>query len=134
MGVDIFQVLTEDSRRKRKRRADLLKTLGVIEYFSDGEISINSRICQGIECKLCIKACPTNALYWGYGRVNVVEEICVYCAACVLSCIVDDCIKVTRKRPDGRIEKFSKPMEAVKLLNSISSKRRSNLVSRVFQH
>jgi Fe-S-cluster-containing hydrogenase component 2 len=133
MGVDIFQMLIEDSKRRRERRAELLKNLGVIEYFSDGEISINSKICQGIECKLCIKACPTSALYWSYGRVNVVEEVCIYCAACVLSCIVNDCIKVTRKRPDGRIEKFSKPIDVIKLLNSISSKRRSNLVSRVFQ-
>jgi len=134
MDVDIFQMLMEDFDRRKARRAELLKTLGVKEYFSDGEISIDNKICQGIECKLCIKACPTSALYWSYGQVNVIEEICIYCAACVLNCIVDDCIKVTRKRPDGRIEKFSRPIDAIKLLNSISSKRRSNLVSRVFQH
>jgi len=133
MGVDIFQMLIEDSKRRRERRAELLKNLGVIEYFSDGEISINSKICQGIECKLCVKACPTNALYWSYGRVNVVEDLCVYCAACVLSCIVDNCIMVTRKRADGKTEVFSTPREAARILRDISSRRRINLVSRVFQ-
>ncbi|MEM2341114.1 MAG: 4Fe-4S binding protein [Candidatus Bathyarchaeia archaeon] len=133
MGVDIFQMLSEDAKRRRRRRAELLKALGVKEYFSDGSIRINNKICQGIECKLCIKACPTNALYWSYGRVNIVEDICIYCAACVLSCIVDDCIKITRRRPDGRVETFSKPSEVVKLLNLISSRRRIELIGRVFQ-
>ncbi|MEM1530761.1 MAG: 4Fe-4S binding protein [Candidatus Bathyarchaeia archaeon] len=133
MGVDIFRMLSEDAKRRRERRTELLRELGVKEYFIDGSIRINNRICQGIECKLCIKACPTNALYWGYGQVNVVEDICVYCAACVLSCIVDDCIKVTRKRPDGRVEVFSKSSEAVKLLNLIGSRRRIELIGRVFR-
>ncbi|MEM1990770.1 MAG: hypothetical protein QW782_09115 [Candidatus Bathyarchaeia archaeon] len=132
-GIDIFQLLYENTKRKRERRSDLLKSLGIKEYFSEGSVKINDRICQGIECKLCIKACPTKALYWGYGQVNIVEDLCVYCAACVLSCIVDDCIKVSRKRQDGKIESFSKPKEATKLLQSISSKRRITLVNRVFQ-
>ncbi|MEM1581138.1 MAG: hypothetical protein QXK89_01320 [Candidatus Bathyarchaeia archaeon] len=132
-GIDIFQLLYENTKRKRERRSDLLKSLGIKEYFSEGSVKINDRICQGIECKLCIKACPTKALYWGYGQVNIVEDLCVYCAACVLSCIVDDCIKVARKRQDGKIESFSKPKEAAKLLQSISSKRRITLVNRVFQ-
>lgn len=132
-GIDIFQLLYENTKRKRERRSDLLKSLGIKEYFSEGSVKINDRICQGIECKLCIKACPTKALYWGYGQVNIVEDLCVYCAACVLSCIVDDCIKVSRKRQDGKIESFSKPKEAAKLLQSISSKRRITLVNRVFQ-
>ncbi|MBS7648109.1 hypothetical protein KEJ17_00460 [Candidatus Bathyarchaeota archaeon] len=132
-GIDIFQLLYENTKRKRERRSDLLKSLGIKEYFSEGSVKINDRICQGIECKLCIKACPTKALYWGYGQVNIVEDLCVYCAACVLSCIVDDCIKVSRKRQAGKIESFSKPKEAAKLLQSISSKRRITLVNRVFQ-
>lgn len=134
MSIDIFHMLSENARRRKARREELLKAIGVKEYFIEGNVKIDNKICQGIECKLCIKVCPTNALYWSYGRVKLVEDLCVYCAACVLSCIVDGCIKVTRKRADGKIESFSKPAEAVKLLQTLSSKRRVNLVSRVFQH
>ncbi|MEM2594310.1 MAG: 4Fe-4S binding protein, partial [Candidatus Bathyarchaeia archaeon] len=98
MTIDIFHMLSEESKKRKARRKELLKTIGVKEYFSEGRIEIDNKICQGIECKLCIKACPTNALYWSYGRVNLVEDLCIYCAACVLSCIVDNCIKVMRKR------------------------------------
>jgi len=133
-GVDIFQLLMENAKRKKERRIELLKSLGVREYFIEGSIKIDAGICQGIECKLCIKACPTNALYWSYGRVNIVEDVCIYCAACVLSCIVDNCIKVTRKRPNGKIESFSNPRDAIRLLQSHSSERRLNIVNRVFRH
>ncbi|MEM2538924.1 MAG: 4Fe-4S binding protein, partial [Candidatus Bathyarchaeia archaeon] len=102
MSIDIFHLLSEDARKRKARREELLKAMGVKEYFADGDVKIDNKICQGIECKLCIKACPTNALYWSYGRVNLVKDLCIYCAACVLSCIVDDCIKVTRKRADGK--------------------------------
>lgn len=133
-STDIFQMLLESARRRRDLRSEILKSLGIREYFADGSISINSVTCRGLECKLCIEACPTNALYWGGGRVNVVEDLCIYCAACVLSCIVDDCIKVSRRRLDGRVEAFSRPGEAAKLLQTISSRRRINLVDRVFRH
>jgi ferredoxin len=132
-SIDIFQMLFKESKRRREKRAELLKSIGVKEFFKYGKIEINHKICQGIECKLCVKACPTNALYWSYGRVNVVEDLCVYCAACVLSCIVDNCIMVTRKRADGKTEVFSTPREAARILRDISSRRRINLVSRVFQ-
>lgn len=132
-NIDIFQLLSENARRKRDHKSKLLESLGIREYFIDGSIKINSVICRGIECKLCIKVCPTNALYWSYGRVNVVEELCIYCAACVLSCIVDDCIKVTRRRFNGKIEVLSKPGEAAKTLQTISSRRRIDLVDRVFR-
>lgn len=133
-NIDIFQLLSESAKRKREQKAELLKSLGVKEYFDEGSVKINTKICQGIECRLCIKACPTNALYWSYGQINVTEDLCIYCAACVLSCIVDNCIKVTRKRANGRIESFGTPEEAAKLLQSISSRRRIDLVGRVFQH
>ena len=133
-SVDIFQLLSESAKRKRERKTELLKSLGIRELFEEGNIKINTEICQGIECRLCIKACPTNALYWAYGRVNVTEDLCIYCAACVLSCIVDNCIKVARKRANGKTESFGTPEEAAKLLQSISSRRRFDLVSRVLQH
>lgn len=132
-SIDIFRMLFEESKKKREKRTEILESIGVKEFFEHGKIEINNRTCQGIECKLCIKACPTNALYWGYGRVNVIEDLCIYCAACVLSCIVDNCIKVARKRAGGRAEVFSTPREAAKLLQSISNRRRADLVSRVFR-
>ena len=130
-SVDIFQLLEEASeKRRREKRAQLLKSTGVKEFFKDGSIRINTSICDGVECKLCVEACPTNALYWGSGRVGVVEELCVFCTACVLSCIVDDCIKVERKRPNGEVEEFSTPEEASRLLDRINSRKMQGMVKR----
>ena len=105
---------------------------GVKEFFEEGNISVDKRTCQGLECKLCIKACPTNALYWKAGEIEVVDDLCVYCGACVLSCMVDDCIKITRKREDGKVEKFSKPKDVLKLENRINAKKRFERVREVF--
>ncbi len=129
---DIFQLLLESAEKKREEKARLLESLGVKEYFEEGSITIDKRTCDGIECKLCIEACPTNALYWGYGEVKITEELCVYCAACVLCCIVDDCIYITRKRPNGEIEEFSTPTEASKLLTNINTKKRVDITKRRF--
>ena len=129
-SIDIFEVISE-VKKKRGERARLLESLGVTEYFKRGSIKIDMRICEGIECKLCIEACPTNALYWGYGEVRVIEDLCIYCAACVLNCIVDGCIKVRREREDGKQESFSNPEEAIKTLMVRSSERRLDIVRRV---
>lgn len=134
--ADIYQLLLEDSDKKKKeksardkeRKAQLLKPLGVKEYFDEGGISIDKKTCKGVECKLCIDVCPTHALYWKAGEVGIVEDLCVYCAACVLSCVVDDCIQVWRKRPDGKVEKFSNPKDVLKLMNIISCRNRRNRV------
>jgi ferredoxin len=132
-SVDIFQILTETAeKKKKKRRQELLAPLGIEEFFVEGTISINKRICEGVECKLCIKACPTNALYWKAGEVGLIEELCIYCGACVLSCIVDDCIKIVRKRENGEIEKFSKPRDFTALQHGISLKKRFERVKSVF--
>ena len=123
--VDIFQLLEEDSeQRTKEKREQLLKSIGIEELFADGRIEINASICDGVECKLCIKACPTNALYWGSGKVGIVDELCVFCTACVLSCIVDDCIKVKRKRADGEVEEFSSPTQALRLQHKINTRKR----------
>jgi len=117
--------------REEEERGEtrLLESLGIKEYFEEGSIRINKRTCQGIECKLCIKACPTNALYWAYGEVKVIEDLCIYCAACVLSCIVDNCIQVTRRRPDGTMEQYGTPTDVYKLLNNINSKKRVKIAN-----
>src|SRR3989337_3980972 len=132
-NVDIFDMLTSSGETaKKKRREELLASTGVKEFFAEGSISVNKRTCQGLECKLCIKACPTNALYWKAGEVGIVEDLCVYCGACVLSCMVDDCIKAARKREDGKTKRFSTPRDVRTLENRINAKKRFERVSEVF--
>jgi len=132
-SVDIFSLLSDTAERaKKKQREELLASLGVKEFFAEGNISIDKRTCWGVECKLCIKACPTNALYWKAGEVGVVDDLCVYCGACVLCCMVDDCIKVERKREDGKVERFGKPKEVVKLEDKINTQKRFERVNKLF--
>jgi ferredoxin len=132
-SVDVFQLLTETMEKERKkRREEFLAPLGVKEFFVDGSISINKRTCEGVDCKLCIKACPTNALYWKVGEVGIIEELCVYCGACVLSCIVDDCIKIVRKRENGEVESFSKPKDFTALQHGINTKKRFKRTQDIF--
>jgi ferredoxin len=132
-NVDIFSLLSDTAERaKKKRREELLTSLGVKDFFAEGNISIDKRTCWGVECKLCIKACPTNALYWKAGEVGIVDDLCVYCGACVLCCMVDDCIKIERKREDGKVERFSKPKEIVKLEDKINTKKRLERVKDLF--
>src|SRR4030067_3094563 len=105
-SVDIFQILSETAEKtKKKQREELLTSLSVKEFFVEGNITIDKKTCRGVECKLCIKACPTSALFWKAGEVGITQELCIYCGACVLSCIVDDCIKIERKRPNGETER-----------------------------
>jgi Fe-S-cluster-containing dehydrogenase component len=131
---DIFSLLVETSEKeRRKRREELLAPLGVKEFFVGGSITIDKRTCKGVECKLCIKACPTNALFWrATGDVGITEELCIYCGACVLNCIVDDCIKITRKRENGEIEKFSTPRAFTMLEHGINAKKRHERVKTIF--
>jgi len=131
--IDIFDLLSDSGKKAKKNdREELLAAAGVKEFFNEGKISINKRTCWGVECKLCIKACPTNALYWKAGEVGTTEDLCVYCGACVLCCMVDDCIKVQRKREDGTVEKFSTPKGVVKLEDKINTRKRFNRVKEVF--
>jgi Na+-translocating ferredoxin:NAD+ oxidoreductase RNF subunit RnfB len=132
-NVDIFGLLSVDKNdKKRKQRKELLASTGVKEFFEKGSISIDKRTCWGLECKLCIDKCPTNALYWKAGEVGIVEDLCVYCGACVLCCMVDDCIKVERTREDGETERFSKPNDVVKVQDKINVKKRLQRVKTVF--
>jgi ferredoxin len=128
-NLDVYQMLNESAKRKKEEKTKLLESLGVKEYFEEGSITINKRTCKGVECKLCVDACPTNALYWGYGEVKINEELCVYCAACVLSCIVDDCIRITRKRMGKGTECYGTPSEVFTLLSNLSNVKRLGAVS-----
>jgi len=132
--IDIFGMLSEESPEKarKKRRQELLEPTGVKELFKEGKISINKFTCVGGQCKLCVKACPSNALYWKTGEVGITEDLCVYCGACVINCMVDDCIKIERKREDGKVERFSKPKDVILLNEKIGSKKRFDRVQAVF--
>lgn len=131
-GVDIFQLIEADSEAKqRKNRQRILESLDVKEFFEDGEISIDKKTCRGVECNLCIDVCPTHALYWVSGEMEVEDDLCVYCTAYVLRCIVDDCVSVQRKRPSGDVEEFSSPSPIFILLQENSSQKKIDRVTSV---
>jgi len=132
-STDTFELQTETSKEEKKNEMrELVAPLKPPELFAEGSIRINKRTCQGVECRLCVKACPTNALFWRAGEVVVIEELCIYCGACVLSCIVDDCIKIVRKRTTGEIESFSRPKDFAMLQHSINSSRRHERTRSIF--
>ena len=131
-SIDIFQDLTDTAEHeRRRRREELLGPLHVKEFFVEGKIRINKKICRGIECNLCVKTCPTKALFWKAGELGITEELCVYCGACVINCIVDDCIEMVRRRDDGEVERFSKPREVLLLQNHINTRKRVERIQSV---
>jgi NAD-dependent dihydropyrimidine dehydrogenase PreA subunit len=128
-SVDIFQLLLDAEIKKTKsRKTQLLEPLEVMEYFDGGDIIIDKKTCKGVECKLCIDACPTHALYWKEGEVGIVKDLCIFCTACVWNCVVDDCIQVWRKRNSGEIEKFSNPRNVLRMIHKIIGRRRRDRV------
>jgi ferredoxin len=134
--VNIYDLLSEapEEKKERSRRAELLESLGVKECFEEGSIEIDGRTCRGIECNLCVKACPTNALYWKGGNIGIEKDLCIHCTACVLSCCVDDCIRVTRKRPSGETETFSTPKDILKLNRNLISKKKRKAVRSILEN
>jgi len=131
--IDAFQILSKTAdKTRRKQREELLASVGVKDFFVGGGISIDTKTCRGIECRLCLKACPTNALFWKAGEVGIIEELCVFCGACVLSCIVDDCIRIWRRRTTGELERFSKPRDFTALQHGISLLKRQERITEAF--
>jgi ferredoxin len=126
----IFDLMNEDSEaiseeeERKKRRKELIEPTGVKEFFKDGKITINKFTCVGGQCKLCINVCPTHALYWGTGEVGIIDDLCVYCGACVVTCMVDNCIKIERTGDDSRTEKFSKIGDVIKVEERKNTKKR----------
>jgi ferredoxin len=135
-SVNIFDLLSEvpdvENKKKSSRRTELLKSIGVKDNFKEGTIKIDMRKCRGIECNLCVKLCPTNALYWKAGEIGIIEDLCVHCTACVANCMEDDCIEITRKRFDNITETFSNPKDVIKLQNRICSKKRKKRVKSIY--
>ena len=127
-SVNIFDLLSEEAPEEKKKkpkshRAELLDSMGIKDCFEEGSISIDMRTCRGLECNLCVKACPTNALYWKSGEIGIIDDLCIHCTACVANCMVDDCIRVSRKRPDGTTESFSNTKDVCVLLRNINLKK-----------
>jgi NAD-dependent dihydropyrimidine dehydrogenase PreA subunit len=126
----IFDLMNEESEavdeaeEKRRQREELLEPTGVKDIYKEGKININKFTCVGGQCKACIKVCPTNALYWGTGEVGIIEDLCVYCGACVANCMVDNCIKVERTRENGQTETLGKLSDIIKLQNRNNTKKR----------
>jgi ferredoxin len=128
-SVNIFDLLSEETPEEEKEkpkndRAELLESMGIKDCFEEGSINIDMRTCRGIECNLCVKACPTNALYWKAGEIGIIDDLCIHCTACVANCMVDNCIHVSRKRPDGKTESFSNVKDVCVLLRNINLKKR----------
>ena len=59
-----------------------------------GTIDVHQEKCpEG--CKLCLEACPVEAFYLREdGKVDVDENFCVYCGACLKVCPEEDALKV----------------------------------------
>ncbi len=133
--IDIFSLMSKSEKAEKQKSAnDILAQTNVKVFFKKGKISVNKFTCTGVQCKLCIKVCPTNALYWkNSGEIGIIPELCVYCGACVLSCMVDDCIKIERKRDDGTVEKFSKPTDVYALEEKISCNKRVQRAISLFE-
>jgi len=130
--MDIYRLLLEASKKKTgEKRAQLLESIGVKGFFEEGNISVDMKTCKGVECKLCIEVCPTNALYWKLGEIGITEELCVYCTSCVLNCMVDDCIKVERKRPNGEEERLSKPSDVFAFWERLNARKRMDAIKMI---
>lgn len=131
-SVDIFKALLETSRKQKKaKREQLLKSVGVKEFFEQGNIKVDMKTCKGIECQFCIKVCPTKALYWKAGEIAVVNDLCVYCTSCVLNCMVDRCIQVNRKRTNGVTERFETPTQVHSLNENINAEKRIGTIKKL---
>ncbi len=144
-AIDIFDLLSGSEQKTQKtssknnaeiklktQREELLAATKVKDLFPEGSIRINKHTCVGVQCKLCIKACPTNALYWTSQGIEVIEDLCVHCDACVLCCMVEDCIKVTRKREDGKEEQFSRARDVLRLRDQVNARNRLRRICEIF--
>ncbi len=138
--VNIFDLMSEKEQTLAERppektlRQELLENTKYKDHdrYPEGTIKINKHTCVGVQCKICIKVCPTNALYWTNTGVGVTEDLCLHCEACVLCCMVDDCIRITRKTSEGKTECFSKPLEVLTLTNQQNTRKRGQRVSDIF--
>jgi 4Fe-4S ferredoxin len=64
------------------------------EKIFDGVIKINNELCPP-GCEDCVNNCPTDALYVDEeGKVDVVNEFCIFCGACLNFCQMNRAIDI----------------------------------------
>lgn len=61
----------------------------------EGRIALNVSLCPP-GCRACVDICPTRALTWGDGQVELDKRFCLYCGACENVCPVSEAITVQR--------------------------------------
>ena len=106
----------------------------------EGKISIDQVKCpEG--CSDCLDVCPiTGALYLSDGKVQVNELFCDYCGACKAVCPVPEALSLKRTKVlhtpvhsgtwNKALERITSPVDAVKELKSIGSKKAQEMVKR----
>ena len=107
----------------------ILEELNAPQLYDEIKLSIDDAICvrsQG--CKLCVEKCPTHALYMG-NKVELIQDLCNGCGGCIRVCMVPGCMSLTRKRKNtGRLEKFSRPLQAQKIDAAENSRKKHRLI------
>lgn len=104
----------------------ILSEMRIPMKYKGIKIEIGSSKCP-LGCNLCVSSCPTNALYF-FQKVNVQQELCVGCGACIFSCMYDGIIRITRTSESGIMEKFDSKRSFVLISNSENSRKRVNTV------
>jgi len=66
--------------------------LTVICRYNKGSITVRGHIC--IQCKICMKICPTDAIEFTDGHMTLDEDKCIACGECATKC-PQKCIAMT---------------------------------------
>ncbi|MFW9995078.1 MAG: 4Fe-4S dicluster domain-containing protein [Candidatus Odinarchaeota archaeon] len=107
----------------------ILRDMNVPQNYRNIEITINTSLCP-LGCQMCVKACPTSALYF-FEVVHVQKELCIGCGACASACPYVEPIKITRTRiSDGKTEVFRNLKEFVKTNNAENARKRIKYLSK----
>lgn len=108
----------------------------------EGKLAIDQAKCpEG--CKDCLDVCPiTGALYVADGKVQVNELFCDYCGACKVVCPVDEALTLKRTKIlhtpvhsgtwNKTLERVTSPVDAVKELKAVGSRKAREAVKRRF--
>jgi 4Fe-4S ferredoxin len=155
--VENLDALSSSQRRHVQVNLDIKKeycpTCRVCEYKCapgvikirkafEGKIAIDQAKCpEG--CTDCLDVCPiTGALVLSDGKVQVNELFCDYCGACKAVCPVDEALTLKRTKVlhtpvhsgtwNKALERITSPVDAVKELKAIGSKKAREAVSKRF--
>ena len=155
--VENLDALSPSQRRHVQVNLDIKKeycpTCRVCEYKCapgvikirkafEGKIAVDQAKCpEG--CTDCLDVCPiTGALVLSDGKVQVNELFCDYCGACKAVCPVDEALTLKRTKVlhtpvhsgtwNKALERITSPVDAVKELKAIGSKKAREAVSKRF--